>query len=373
MSTLNGMLGTTGQNALLTNAALFGSGADGNVVISSGTTTLTRDMSYNNLTITGGSLKTAGFIVRVAGILDISNAPAAAISCTGSIGSVGSGVSGGGSPLTPYGASPVTTLPGWSQGGNNFGGNGGNGGASGSGNNGVAGTGGNSPVFVSGGNGGNGGSGANSTGNVNTGAAGATGAIASISSFQAMLPVPVSVFQAIPYTTALYNSIAPGQIGGGGGGGASVAIGAGGGGGGAGQAGGFITIYAATINRGASTAVSTIQAKGGTGGTGASAGVASAGCGGGGGGSGGGFIYIVAGQLTGSSATNAIDVSGGNGGAGGSTTGLAATGGSAGNGGSYQMITLVPATFTVSAFQAVPTSTPSGTVGGVAASVRGNL
>src|SRR5271166_403646 len=40
----------------------FGDGSDGNVNISSGTTTLTRDMFYNNLTLSGtGALVTAGY------------------------------------------------------------------------------------------------------------------------------------------------------------------------------------------------------------------------------------------------------------------------------------------------------------------------
>lgn len=46
--------------------ANYGDGSDGNVVIASGTTTITRDMFYNDLTIqTGGILATAGFRVFV--------------------------------------------------------------------------------------------------------------------------------------------------------------------------------------------------------------------------------------------------------------------------------------------------------------------
>lgn len=46
--------------------SIFGGGSDGDVVITGGTTTLTRDMFYNNLTITGtGILRTAGFRVFV--------------------------------------------------------------------------------------------------------------------------------------------------------------------------------------------------------------------------------------------------------------------------------------------------------------------
>lgn len=46
----------------LTNFSVFGDGRDGNVTISSGVTTLTRDMFYNDLTISGtGSLVPNGY------------------------------------------------------------------------------------------------------------------------------------------------------------------------------------------------------------------------------------------------------------------------------------------------------------------------
>ena len=62
-----------------TQISLFGTGADGNVTISSGTTTLTRDMLYNNLTLSGtGKINTAGFKIFVSGTLDISAAGAQA-------------------------------------------------------------------------------------------------------------------------------------------------------------------------------------------------------------------------------------------------------------------------------------------------------
>ncbi|HLO59820.1 MAG TPA: hypothetical protein VK179_13815 [Bacteroidales bacterium] len=50
----------------------FGSGIDGDVTIAAGTTTLTRDMEYDSLTIqTGATLRTAGFTVRVRKLLKI--------------------------------------------------------------------------------------------------------------------------------------------------------------------------------------------------------------------------------------------------------------------------------------------------------------
>src|SRR6478736_4653145 len=72
--------------ASLLNAAailMFGTGADGNVTIASGTTTLVRDMCYNNLTITAGTLVMNGFRVFVAGILDLTGATAGSIIGTG--------------------------------------------------------------------------------------------------------------------------------------------------------------------------------------------------------------------------------------------------------------------------------------------------
>ena len=54
-----------------TAANLFGDGSDGNVTVASGTTTLTRDTFYDNLTINGGAtLATASFRVFVKNILD---------------------------------------------------------------------------------------------------------------------------------------------------------------------------------------------------------------------------------------------------------------------------------------------------------------
>ena len=62
-------------------ADLFGSGADGNVTLTTGTTALTRDMQYNNLTIPAGAhLALAGYKMSVAGTLDLSACPAGGIS-----------------------------------------------------------------------------------------------------------------------------------------------------------------------------------------------------------------------------------------------------------------------------------------------------
>ncbi len=61
----------------------FGDGSDGTTIISSGTTTLTRDMYYENLSISGtGKLNPNGFRIFVKGTLSLSSAPSDAITFT---------------------------------------------------------------------------------------------------------------------------------------------------------------------------------------------------------------------------------------------------------------------------------------------------
>jgi len=53
-------------------SGFFGDGSDGDVTIVAGTTTLSKDMVYNNLTIqAGGILKPAGYRIFVKGTLTI--------------------------------------------------------------------------------------------------------------------------------------------------------------------------------------------------------------------------------------------------------------------------------------------------------------
>ena len=109
---------------------LFGHGGDGDVTISSGTTTLTRDMYYNNLTISGtGKIVTAGWRIFVAGTLDLSAAPANAIAYNGNNGTV--------SPGTELASNSVG---GSGAGGSPIGSNGDNGGGGGASNSGAGGT-----------------------------------------------------------------------------------------------------------------------------------------------------------------------------------------------------------------------------------------
>ena len=329
--------------------ALFGTGADGNVTIGSGTTTMTRDMNCNNLTISGtGKLSTAGFRVCVAGTLDISGAGAQAIFCN-------SGAFLGSGPTSGVFAGGVAGGTGVGAAGTQFGGAlpqaaGGNGGASG-----VGGSGG-------------------------SGAGGAAAAQKSLT-VQYLTPMPLITFPSVSNSGNGTVNLWAGVGGASGGSGAGDGTNAGGGSQTAGAGGGSLLIYAATIARGSNSTAAVLQAKGGAGLNGNTSAAGNTGGGGGSGGGGGGFVYIVAGQLTGSTITNAIDVSGGTGGTGGGGkgTGAGGAGGASGNGGAASIINLSAATFT----QPVTWNTAgnagsaaSGTTGGAGGSVvtvQGNL
>lgn len=271
---------TSGTSAASWNAILtpppnqsywfWGDGSDGDVTISSGTTTLTRDMYYNNLTISGtGSLATAGWRVFVLRTLDLTGAPAGAISCNGATGNNGVAYTGG--------AAKTRAATNWDVGA-----------TSGAGCNGNAAGGASTTLTYMGGLGG--------TGGAATQAGGAANGTALV---QRIVPLPVTYLT----VAAVYGG------GGSGGGGGGSGVNSGGGSGGTGAP--PLYLYAATIARGGSTATAAIQAIGGTGGTAGS----SANSGGGGGG-GGGAIFIVCSRLTGSPATNAISAAGGPGGTG---------------------------------------------------------
>jgi hypothetical protein len=323
----------------------FGDGSDGDVTINSATT-LTRDMYYNNLTITsGGTIRTQGYRVHVAGILDITAAPissfthntvtgvaqaggnasgatpgtAGATSDAGAINAAsgaagGSGVSNSPSPGSTGGSQAITTS-----------------------------------VFpygvYSGAVGG--------AGSAGTGGGGAGGT----------QTLPTLTFGArrawIDWTPLAAGKLltSAGGAGGGGGGGSTGGTSGAGGGGGAGCYG--LTIYANTINRGAGTATSFINMIGGAGGNGAAG--TSAGHGGGGGGGQGGFVYIVYGQLTGTSKAAAIKTTGGTGG----NAGGSATGGAGGSSGAILLVNLGSGTISYTA--PVAGTTPgSGPTGGTA-------
>jgi hypothetical protein len=79
----------------------FGDGSDGALNISSGVTTLSRDQFYSSVTISGSArLNPNGFKIFVSGTLDLTNAPANAISITVVNGNNGGAGSGGSATTT---------------------------------------------------------------------------------------------------------------------------------------------------------------------------------------------------------------------------------------------------------------------------------
>jgi hypothetical protein len=363
-------LGTVALGSLLSSSylspysgsLLFGTGADGSVTITSGTTTLSRDMHYTNLVLSGtGAINPNGHRIFVAGTLDISAAGAGAILVTGGVVSNAVGAAAGSGNGCQFPARDVPlAAPAL------------NGVAGGTGV-GAAGT--SSSAYNFAANGGQGGVGGG--GGAGTSSGGSAGALAMTASYQPSFSTPTHGFSLF-YGTC--NTTFAGFSGSAGGAGGGDGTNAGGGGGAAAPGGGSICLYARFIQRGTNSNAGIISAKGSNGGNGGNAAGGNAGGGGGGGGAGGGFVYIVAEAVLGSAITNAIDVSGGLGGAGGTGagTGKGGTGGSGGCGGNYQIINLAAPSFTVGSFNAAgsaggTTTTTTGGSGGSGATVRGNL
>lgn len=302
----------------------FGSGADGDVTISSGTTVLTRDMFYNNLTISGtGSIDPDGFRILVRDTLDLTAAPARAIATPRANGNNAVGATGGVAVATPtwsgdrftYKMSSTVTCAG---------GNGGLG-------NGLQGTNGSNGVSLSlaGGAGGGGGNGSPGSG----------GAARSAMAVSPALPVDTLLNPTFfgPFPRDINNTFVGRAPGGGGGGGDTTN--SGGGGGSSGSCSESFQICARRINRGAGTAAGALAAQGGTGGNGANgvagnAVAASAATGGF-----GGHIRIFYEELLGATKTGLINCDGAAGGAGGNGvgTGLGGGGGGGGSGGSVTL------------------------------------
>lgn len=332
----------------------FGDGSDGNVTIS-GALTLLSNKNYNNLTIsTGAVINPNGFIIRVAGTLDITASPAGWLIRGGGVGGNASGPSAGtggsapgstgANPPLSFGTAGFAGITGTTAAGTN--------GSNGGSNRFLGG------VYGSAGDGGSGDAGSGGTG----GGLSPTAPIQDGSEFviapnvfynnasQFILPV-------ITLSTAL---------GGGGSGNGIAGSGGGSGGGGAGGAG--IALFANIISRGGSTTAAGISAKGKNGGNGGNGGAANSGGGGGSGGGPGGFVYIVYGSLTGSTATNLIDVTGGNGGTGGngSGTGTGGNGASSGAGGRVFVGNLTAGTSVLNDANPTPVtgSAASGSTGG---------
>jgi hypothetical protein len=305
-------------------AGLYGDGSTGDVTISSGTTTLSSDMYYKNLTISGtGSLVTNGWRVFVSEILDLSSAPANAIQWTGNNGSNTTGTGPG------FAASSLST--------NTVAGT--TGSVSGSAGGTAAGTNGTAGTVIPSGNGGAGGvggaAGAGSSGSGGTSSSGGT-----ITNFHRILWPALSLIRHISdITLTLLQGGACGGSGGSGGGNGSQ----GGGSGSSGTGGGVVYIAARIIKRSGSTAVGAISVNGGNGGSSGGGLSGTRGGGGGAGGGGGGWIYILFNVKIGSSATGMLRSNGGTGGNGGNqgAGGAPSTAGYSGGGGQAGRITLL--------------------------------
>lgn len=303
---------TAGTGLLTRNAmtaiSIFGTGIDGDITITSGTTTLTRDMYYNNLTLnTGAILNANSYLIFVKGTLTQEG--------TGKIknngGNGGNGTAGssstGGTPAGTAGTSTnLGTLPASKAGVvGGVGGNGASGGA-GSGVNGLSGMAGiasTNSLFsqqtLSNGYGGDGEAqygygpafgGAIGTAGESTVSLGYPNDLMTIKNFATFLSGTFTQFKG-----ASGNGGAGGGGGGSGDGNSGRYGGGGGAGGGSGGNGGIIVVFANTII--INTGVTLFQAIGGDGGNGGNAGVPNQIGGGGGGGAGsggnGGYIIIV--------------------------------------------------------------------------------
>jgi hypothetical protein len=327
----------------------FGDGSDGDVTVSAGTTTLTRNMHYNNLTINGtGSIDAAGYQIFVLGTLDLTAAPAGAIKRTalaggnavantaGAAGAAMAEVLAGGAGIGLVGKTGATGA-------------------------GVASVQAVKSAVMLGGL-----SGATKTaGTSSTAVAGGAGAAkpAAVSSQSVLAFGPLAIASASALAQGGVGA-AGGPSGGGAGGGNPS-----GGGGGGGTGGGVLDIRASTISRGASTTAGAISVVGGAGGNGG-AGTTGGGGGSGGAGGGGGFIQIVYSTLSGATATNALDVGGGRGGDGGAGAGggLAGQGADGGDGGRVRFFNLTAGTVaeSVSAVTGSASVTTTGGAGAVA-------
>lgn len=285
--------------------AVFGDGSDGNVTINSGTTTLTRDMYYNDLTVSGtGLLIPDGYRVFVRGTLTVTGA--GTIRAIGGAGAAGGAAGTGGGGTAGAAASSAGVL-----------GAGASGGAGGATGNGAAGS------DVTNSLGGAGGAGGSTSIPATGGAAGSVTAPASGTGGVRHLEARLGRVE----STTSFVILNGGASGGGGasGSGSPQAVGGGGGAG-----GGVVSISARVIDLSGvvfGTTTGGIRADGGAGGAGG-ANVGPHGAGGGGGG-GGGVLLLCYRRLIGT-AFSVEGGAGGAGGVGGTTTGQAGAAGSAG-------------------------------------------
>lgn len=342
-------------------AFAFGSGSDGNVTVTTAIT-LTRDMYYNNLTVSGsGSINAAGYRIFVKNTLDLTGASAFAIHRVGTAGSNASGATGGAGGAEPTGTANVSVGPNRSS--SRAGGNGSTTtGSAGVGGSGVinAATGWAAPT---GGNGGAGSSGAGGLPGTHT-----FGTIKDVPQYYT--PQPLSILLGV------MNGAGSSSNGGGGGGGDSTN--SGGGAGGAGANASVLYIAAKNILS-SGAAQNAISAIGRLGGNGANATTGNCGGGGGGQGGSGGYIYLVYETKGDAAATDLIDASGANGGSGGNGTGTG-KGGAGGAGGGSGVIFVMNLTTgsttysfgTIGSAATIPITT-TGSAGGAGSSLKLSL
>lgn len=294
----------------------YGSKQDGNLVLNAGTLTLTRDMFWNSVTISGsGKIVVNGFKIYCH-TLDLSNANTNSIVPTASPDGVSAttqaGAAGGVASITGTLAPSVV---------------------GGAGATGVVGVGAQAVASTStnpsnGGNSGAGGAGGAGL----SGAGGASRAAASATTRLAFGRWTEDLVRGIVLMQA-------GAAGAGGSSGAGDGVNLGRGGGGGGVGNGPMIIYAKNIITSVSTQAGAINSRGGNGGNGATASLGNIGGGGGGAGGGGGYIFLMYRTKSGPVVTNLINCDGGDGGIGGNGfgTGIGGSGGGGGDGGRIQL------------------------------------
>lgn len=321
----NGFAASNVQGAIeellvVANITLFlGDGSDGDLSISSGTTTLTRDMFYNSVTISGSAIiNTNGFIIFCRNTFNKSGAT----SVVQNIGPDGGNASGQTAGV-PGAAAPGVSCGAGAAG--NAGGLGGN-------NSGIGAVG--TPAAAMTGYGALGGNGGQGGQNL----AAAVGAVGGTSGTYTYYPERI-VRVTHDITTGFKNG---GQGGSGGGGGRSSGLNQAGGGGAGGSGGGVVVIFCKVF---IDTSTLGIKASGGKGGNGGNAPGGTGGGGGGAGGGGGGMIYIIGLDVT----AGVLSVAGGAIGTGGNGIGGGAVGanGTVGSTGHYSIYSARTATWTV--------------------------
>lgn len=350
-----------GQEASGFGMSLFGNGSDGDLVVSSGTTTLgTRDRHYRNVTVNGtGSIQPANYRLFVSAVLNLSDAPAGAIAGLPIAGGNGSAAGGAGA------ASSNTASGQFGPGG--AGTAGGAGGVNAGSNSTAAGG---QSVSLGGLRAG---AGANN-GTAGSGAsAGGVGVTQSTGSQAGLVQSPrLDLIQGITL-------MAGGQGGNGGGGGGGNGAISGGGGGGGGSGGAIVWVSARYLLTNAGTAATAIRSYGGNGGNGGSP-VSGTNNGGGGGGmgGGGGYVNLIVGDRLGAAVTGLVAVDSGTGGNGGNGfgTGGGGNGGGTMNSGTALFICLcggIVLTLATVSGNVAGTAASGGTGGGGRAATQGRL